>query len=578
MFDSKKTQLFDRPTNTIGDIVLSKASGNAFLADAAKRSAETLSQNGSLKYSTTGSEFVDQFGRIGTYLAPRKFGHIASDMSKLYAINPLEAVQFILYTRMITRVTQLPEGGATSEVQRGAGLKHESIMRMIWLAKFHPEVFWKNLSLFIAAGSWKDIIVMLSTDLQFNGWDDRQLDWDKMGQVILSALENPQHSELIKKYLPQIKAKAKCKTLNSQADTMIGKWLCSQIFGSKGSKITGHYREYRMLKASGTAHQWQQLISEKSLLAIDFNTIHGRALALLVSGKFLQNNNLEKEFEAWIDSQPVVKFTGYPHELFQKYGKVQYNTLSLNGMRVPQIKAMNKQFDGLVEVAKKGASSGTSMIVVRDTSASMGSPATGSTMSAFDIAKALALFFSEMLPAGAFADSWIEFNSDAKLHQWKGANAYEKWINDKSSFIGSTNFQSVINLLCISKKRGITEDQFPTGILCISDGEFNPAELGRSNVDAARAKLRASGFSEDYVENFKIVLWNLRGNYYGGSQEINFETYGNVPNVFYFSGYDASIIAFLTGLDAKADQPAPQNAEELFKAAMDQEILGLVKI
>ena len=45
-------------------------------------------------------------------------------------------------------------------------------------------------------------------------------------------------------------------------------------------------RRYRKLKQSGTAHTWQQLISQKKLLELDFNTIHGRALSLLVGSKF----------------------------------------------------------------------------------------------------------------------------------------------------------------------------------------------------------------------------------------------------------------------------------------------------
>jgi hypothetical protein len=211
------------------------------------------------------------------------------------------------------------------------------------------------------------------------------------------------------------------------------------------------------------------------------------------------------------------------------------------------------------------------MIVVRDTSGSMTSPCTGTTQSAYDVAKALALFFSEMLPKGAFANSWIEFKSCAVMHLWKGSTPYEKWVNDHTSTIGSTNFQSVIDLFCSLKHQGISENEFPTGIICISDAEFNPSQLGKTNVETALSKLRAV-FSEEYVNNFKIVLWNLRTST-GGNK---FETYGNVDNVYYFSGYDGSIVAFLTGVEGQTS--TPKNAEELFQAAMSQEIMQMIEV
>jgi hypothetical protein len=78
------------------------------------------------------------------------------------------------------------------------------------------------------------------------------------------------------------------------------------------------------------------------------------------------------------------------------------------------------------------------------------------------------------------------------------------------------------------------------------------------------------------VNNFKIVLWNLQSNYYGEGTGQKFETFGNVKNVYYFSGYEASIIAFLTGVEGQKKEP--KNAEELFESAMDQEIMNMIEI
>lgn len=556
MFTAKKNGLIS---------VVNKKSTNSFIEKGLKEGFKVKSGNNSEKFSSTGNPFVDQFGAANQFKTPRSYSDIERDASTLWAKNQLLSVMFILYLRTITRIVSLFNGVKTSVVQRGAGLKHEAIVRMIWLHVNHQDTFWKNINLFISVGSWKDIIAMLSYDLQYNGWKSRKLNWDKMGALLLAGLENPQTSNLIKKYLPQIKANSKCTTLEAQADNMIAKWICSLLYGSKVSSPIATYKMYRKLKVSGTAHQWQQLISKGKFLEINFDTIHGRALAQLVSGKFIENNHLEAKYQAWIESKPLAKFTGYVHELFLKMPDKKY-----------QEDTLNKQFLQLVEVAKNNANSNTGMIVVRDTSGSMQSIAKGTKQSSYDIGKALALFFSYLLPDGAFANSWIEFNSDAKMHTWNGSTPLEKWKNDRSSYVGSTNFQSVIDLFIRIKRSGVSEDQFPSGIICISDSEFNPASLRRTNVDEALHKLRAAGFSDNYVNSFKIVLWNIPNTYYGETQKVKFETYGDVPNVFYFGSYDGAIISFLTG--TKDKDVIPTNANELFMSAMDQEVLKMVEL
>lgn len=558
MFNSKKKELFS--TNSGKSTKVTSAFVNAGL----KNTAVTQSGNGAKKYSTTSNPFVDQFGKLGSYKAPRSFDDISADCEILWAKNPLLCVVFMFYIRTIVRVVSLFNGVSTKASQKGAELKHEGIFRMIWLHMKAPETFWKNIGLFVSIGSWKDIITMLSYDLQYNGWTDKKLDWKKFGGLILTSLENEKTSELLKKYLPQIKSNNACKTIESQADNLIGKWICSLIFGTKGEESGTTYKKYRKLKSAGTAHEWQQLISKQQFDRIEFDKIHGRALSLLVRGKFLTNQGLSDKYNAWITKpETEVKYTGFVHELFMSCR----NFRTLVQMPTAEQHTINKQFATLVK--KGGESERTSLIVVRDTSGSMGSTATGTTMSCYDIGKALALYFSEFL-TGKFANAWIEFNSDAKMHEWKGNNPLEKWYNDKTSYVGRTNFQSVIRLFGQLKKQGIPESEFPTGILCISDSEFNPSQLDKTNVESAKILLKQFGFSEEYISNFVIVLWNLQSYAYGRGTGEKFETYGNVENVFYFSGYSAATVSFLTS--------KIKNAEELFNEAMNQEILNMIKL
>lgn len=557
MFTSKQENLFEVPAKKAKTTNSTSGMTSSFVSAAMKRGAETRSENGALKYSTTGNDFVDQFGLLGSYKAPRSFDMISKDQELLWSQNKLKTVAFTLYIRMITRITDV-FGTKTSVSQKGAELRHEGIMRMIWLHLNAPKTFWNNVPLMVSVGSWKDVFTMLQYDLVYNGWNNRKLDWDKFGKFILTGLKDETQNNLIKKYLPQIKTRSACKTVESQADNMIAKWICSLLYGSKSKEGTT-YRMYRKLKTSGTAHEWQKLISQGKHDLVDFNTIHGRALNKLVRSKYLTNQGLSDKYNAWISKDSTeAKYTGFVHELFEKLPSVK-SYLDAN-----KIETINKQFATLV---KKGGEvkKDTSFIVVRDTSGSMSSTATGTNMSCYNIAKALALYFSEFL-TGKFSNAWIEFKDDAKMHEWKGETPIDRWYNDKSDTIGSTNFQSVINLFVKLKAQGVSESEFPTGILCISDSEFNPAQLGKTNVETAKSTLRRSGFSDEYVNNFVIVLWNLQS-YTRGNK---FETHGDVQNVYYFSGYSAATVSFLTD--------NIKNASELFDAAMNQEVLSLVTL
>lgn len=562
MFAAKQKSLIEKSVKA--SVKAEPTTTNPFLQAGLKKAAKTLSGNGALKYSTTGNEFVDQFGKLGSYKVPRTYQEVERDMSTLWAISPMKTVAFLLFIRIITRIVQLFNGNKTTGVQRGAGLRNEGILRMVWLHINHKDTFWKNIHLFISAGSWKDIIQMLSFDLQYNGWAGRTLNWDNFGKLILAGLENPKHNNLVKKYLPQIKANSKCNTLEAQADNIIAKWIASLLYGSKESSL--NYKKYRQLKTSGNAHEWQKLISQKKMLSIDFNTVHGRALALLVSGKFLANNGLEKKYEEWIASKPVAKYTGFVSELFVTIPSKKY-----------QIDTLNAQFNGLVETAKKGIDTTTKFIAVVDTSGSMSSQNTGIKLSNMNVAKTLALFFSQMLPNGPFAKSWFEFSNTCILHTIKGSTPYEQYTDMlRHSITASTNFQSVIDELINIKKQGVAESDFPTGLVVFSDGEFN-AVSGGTNTQEAIKKM-SKHFSKDFVDKFKFVFWNLASNAYGKGTGEKYESYGNIKNYFYFSGYDVSVIAFLTGMEGTTEAKQPQTAEELFDAAISQELMSYIEL
>ena len=561
-------------------LIKTEQTKNGFVREGLKQSVKTKSGNGALKYSTSNNAFVDNFAVIASFKEPREYSEVSKDMQKLWSINPKNCLKLAVYIRLITRETQIVEKEKTInlEVQRGQGLKNEGIMRMLWLAINHKETFMANIPYYIASGCWKDIFQMMSLDLQYHGWKHRKLDWDFLRNVIFAGLTNPNSCELVKKYLPTIRALKDCKTIESQAHSLIGRYLATCLYGKKEQGKEDNrdaQRKYRKLKQSGTAHIWQQLISQKDLLKIDFGTIHGRALSLLVNSKFLKNQGLLEKYTEWISKRTTAKYTGFVFELFSPFGNDFYS----KDVEDYRKQTINAQFNTLLETAKQNMNTDSQLLVVRDISGSMTSVAIGTTMSSYAIGKAMALYFSSLL-TGPFKDAYAVFADKCTLEKWVGETPVDKWINDRQDAYGSTRFLSVAELFVKIKKEGnISENEFPKGTLLVSDGEFDSAHsngIDVTNFQEFRNILIKGGFSKEYAENFKLIIWDLPNYFYGNKFETKFEDFADAPNNFYMSGYDPSAIAFILG--TKEFKASPRNAEELFNAAMNQELLNMLTI
>ena len=563
---------------------------NIFEQEKFAREHATLSENGSDKYTTTGNVFLDDFAMLSKYKAPRDVDNIFETMDKLWSHDKLRTLQITVFLRLITRKTVLFNGDKLS-TQRGQGLRHEFLGRLLWLANKHQDTFQKNAQYFVAAGSWKDIFDLMRYDLSYNGKEHPMLDWDFMISFIKSGLADDGQSNLVKKYLPQIYSAKHCNTLQKQCNAVIGRRIARSCFGNPSSdkdKIY-IYNEYRKLKTSGNAHDWQKKIAQQDYVHINWDTVAGRALQKLVNSKFLENHNLEEIFDNWMLHQETAKFTGYPYELFKDAG---YRGTSIESLypKKYQRELVNKQFLQLIETAKQDMNRQTGFIVAIDVSGSMTAKVTGSnTMSAYSVARAMALYFSHLLK-GKFANTFLTFSRVVSIQNFKGKSPIEEYYNgyfDHEAY--NTNFFQIAQLFGQLKAKGYKEEDFPTGVICISDGEFDSSTgdwgdraydyRGRPNrqtvFEAFKKHLAESGFSKEYVDNFKLVLWDVPNNYYGTSTP-KFEALANTPNIFHMSGFDPAGIAFLTG--TKQVTSIPKTPEELFEAAMQQELIQMLKI
>ena len=531
----------------------------------------TLTENGALTYATAGKALIDQFAHAGTAIG-RPIETVFAEQRALWNENPEMAIRFPFYLRMVTRKVKVSEAEKTEAVQKGAGLRDEAFKRLLWVAYNQPEAFKRNAWLLPVVGSWKDLWTLMLLDME----NDNRLDKAFIFSIMAAGLDDSTQCDLIRKYMPAIKSTSKCKTERAKTLNVLGKAFANFLGLSA--------KEYRKMKASGTAHDFQKLICSRSYADIDWNTIPGKALTHLISGKFLDNHGLANEYLNWVMAQPTVKFTGYVYELGKKLDAIgvgRYGYMDRTASTKAAVYTIDKQFDGLIELAKKdqGGLQGNVLCAI-DTSASMTGEIHGVPgLTSYDVCVSLGIYFAE-LNEGFYHNKVAMFDSVSNVFELNGTFS-EKWraIRSAKTAWGSTNFQSLIDLLVRERRAHplIPESQFPQTLLVVSDMQFNPVEgrgYGMTNQEFARKKLREV-FSEEFVNNFNFIWWFCASRDGAGHDvPATMDQGGN----YLFSGFDGSIITLLLGGEEQTRPDGkPLTMEEMVNKALSQEIFAFVR-
>ena len=536
----------------------------------------TLTENGASAFLTTGSLLVDQFGLAGNYRG-RELSRVFEDQRTIWDENPDMALRFPFYLRMITRKTKVNEDNMTDNVQNGQGARDESFKRLLWVSKNHYDSFVNNMWLLPLVGSWKDLWALMYYDITLGV---NSVKHDDVFGVLREGLACETHTDLVRKFMPRIKAMKKCKTEWTKITNGLAKEF-AQYLGVSPSV-------YNKIKASGTAHDFQKIICNRQYDQIKWNRIPGRALMLLTTGKFLENHELTDNYVEWVKKQPVAKFTGYVFELMKKYREFVGGHMYYGDSWYSQTKqlpiavkyTLDAQFAGLVKQAKENGKITENVLCALDTSGSMNTNVDGlNGTTCGDIATSLALFFSE-LNTGAFHNKVVMFDDTSYAFDLKGHSFCDKIGQLPSVPCGGTNFQSVIDELVKirTERQDIPLEDYPTTILVVSDMQFNPTgRWGRlrresTNSEEALEKLKTV-FPDEYVDNLKFIWWNC------ASREQTFEGTVNMKNTMFFSGFDGSAISMILGEEENTqEQPKKRfTPEEVVTKALTQEILNYIE-
>ena len=549
---------------------------NKFVDTMFENASFTLTENGAKTYVTTNSAIVDQFGKAGNYRG-RDIHDVFEDQKVLWDENEELALRFPFYLRMVTRKVKVNKNTETEKVQNGQGARDEAFKRLLWIAKNHEETFNKNIWILPLVGSWKDIWTLMYYDLSFGV---NAINHEDMFDIIKHGLSCETHVDLVKKFMPRIKSNKKCTTDWTMTTNKLAKEFAKYV------GIT--FVEYNLMKTTGTAHDFQKIICAREYDKLNWNLIPGRALNLLVSGKFLDNHNLTDSYVNWIESQPVAKFTGYVYELGKKYREAlggYYRFGPKTNVPIALKYTLNAQFKNLVETARKNGNITENVLCALDTSSSMDTAVKGLTgINCSDIANSLAIFFSE-LNTGAFHNKIMMFDDKSYPYDFKKDTFCDKIKELPGVPCGGTNFQSVVDEMVKLRLEHpeIPLEEWPTTLLVVSDMQFNPANNNWRSVRHQVTNYEYSVntlkevFPEEFVDNMKFVWWDCAARYGNTDYEANKDTEG----AYFFSGFDGSVLSLLLNEEVVENEKVERKkmtAAEMVQKALSQEILNFVEV
>jgi len=522
---------------------------------------DAFTENGAISHSTTGDLTLDYFSKAGTY-RNRTEQEVAGDISAAWNENPEMALKTIFYLRSVTRKTR---GFFESEkVNKGQGVRDEFIKLVKWLENNHPETLYKNLWLIPVVGTWKD--------LWYDSAESKYVHYInpiEVYKLVEKGLTDEYNRGLLAKYLPRIRSKSNVKNERHIRLNNWAKGLCDYLGWSQ--------TDYRKFKSNpeNTAHLFQRVMCDGLWNNLDFSVISGKALFNLMALKgkdgktVFQRHGLEDKYVEWLKTQPTAKFTGYVYELFKQ----------VKGMLpLPQKITFDKQFDGLVELAKQDENIMDGVWCCLDTSGSMGSIVDGKDTSAYDVCVSLGIFFSE-LNEGAFHNHVIMFDNTSRVLKLNGSFTDKcLQIRNHSTAWGGTNFQSIVNEIVRVRKSNplIPLNEYPKHILVVSDMAFN-AYGEETNYEAMKRKLAEVG-----LVDMDFIWWNVIGGE-RASRNRDYTNKSKDEGVTMLSGFDGSTIQLILGgemttVDKVTGETRKLTPVEQMEKVLDQEVLNQLKM
>lgn len=432
----------------------------------------SYTENSALCYRTTGKKLLDLNFSVAS-LRGASEQTIINKFMDAYWEDPIVAMKWLFYTR---------------DCREGLGERRLFRIILKHLANDRPEVIKAVFAFAPIYGRYDDLWCLLDTDL-------------KQGVIFavkaqlsedVTNMRNNKSISLLCKWLPSENASSK---ETKRYATIIRKGL--DMTSRNYRKMLSEMRKYiEVVECKMSAKQWNE---------IDYEDVPSRA-NLIYNNAFLRNDEDRRRAYLGTLEKGEAKInagTLFPHDIVHKY-------MAGRGYWGSTLKSVDATLEGLWKALPDTVKGAENTIVVADGSGSMMCNVGGGTsVTALDVANALAIYFAER-SSGEFKDKYITFSSRPQLVDFSKAKTLKDKIQIALSHseVANTNIEATFDLILrTAVNNRMSQEDMPKNILIISDMEFDSATYNRSNVTlfgAIAKKYAMYGYKLP-----RLIFWNV---------------------------------------------------------------------
>jgi hypothetical protein len=247
-------------------------------------------------------------------------------------------------------------------------------------------------------------------------------------------------------------------------------------------------------------------MSAKQWNEINYETVPSRA-NLIYNSAFLRNDEeRRREYLGKLEKGEAKINAGtlFPHDIVHKYTERSYWSRSL--------KSLDATLEGLWKALPDTVKGNNNTIVVADGSGSMTVGVDPrSSVSALDVANALAIYFAERA-SGEFKDKYITFSSRPQLVDFSNATTLRDKLQIALSHneVANTNIEATFDLILNTAiNNNMSQEDMPKNVLIISDMEFDHGTNWGYGSKQTLFNSIAKKYAAHGYKLPRLVFWNV---------------------------------------------------------------------
>jgi hypothetical protein len=442
----------------------------------AEKAKLSYTENGALGHATSGRFLLDMNFKVTSYRKKNPKEAI-NDFMKAFMEDRNLAVKWLFFVR------DAREGLGERELFRWC------FNHLIATNKSdHAEALIKAIPEY---GRWDDLLVAMNTqyeDIAIHVMK-HQLDED------LKNMAAGKPVSLCAKWMPR-------ENTSNKARIALAKKIAT-AFGMSA-------KEYRKMVAPLNKYckTVEVFASAKDWKRIDYNTVPSLA-NLKYKNAFMKNDATRRReyLEALEKGEAKINMSvGFPHDIVHAYtkGKISGGWGSRK-VTYPVDTALEAAWKALKNIELSNT------MVVSDSSGSMETKVGGTSISAMEVAHAIAIYCADH-NSGSFKNKMITFSESPKYLEWSDNDtlATKLGIAFSHSEVANTNIEKVFNLILdTAVKNHCAQEDLPKQILIASDMEFDQATSGRTDITLFRnIKQKFAAYNYKLP---KLCFWNICG-------------------------------------------------------------------